>query len=93
MTGAKRVVGIYGGFGILLPIVVMSVDRLSAHGWWPEWVNYVWPTSYMLMASSGFHDAYVYEVIAVSVIANAMIYVLVGLVINRLFRGIRTFKR
>jgi hypothetical protein len=85
----KAVAGLFGFAGILLPAAVMSVDRLIPHGWWPRWIIYAWPTSYMLIANSAIFDARAYAVIAVSAILNALIYALVGLVLHRAMQTIR----
>ena len=67
-----------------MPIAILGADRASDHGWWPSWIAYVWPTNYMFGATSAIVDGFWYEIAALSIGINALIYVLVGLAISAL---------
>ena len=82
----KSIMALCGFVGVLLPAVVLIVDRLAPHGWWPRWVFYVWPTSYMLGANSAFTPTVANVITAVSVGINALIYALYGLLAFRPLR-------
>lgn len=77
----KAAVAWFAAVGLLLPAVVITIDRLSPHGWWPRWVHYVWPTSYMLLANEALVNARTNTVVVVAVILNSLIYALVGAVL------------
>lgn len=77
---------ILGAIGVLLPALLLAVDAASAHGWWPKWILYVWPTSYMLGATSGEKDVGGYLVVAAAIVINGALYAYVGSVGARLFR-------
>jgi hypothetical protein len=89
----KAVIALFALVGVLLPAVVMSVDRLSPHGWWPQWLIYVWPTSYMLIANSAFTNTTAHIITIVAVVIDALIYALVGLVAYGVIRLIRFLGR
>jgi hypothetical protein len=82
----KTVATLCGVVGLLIPAILVVIDRLSSGGWWPRWVIYVWPTSYMLIANSAVMDATAYVIIAFSAVLNALLYSLVGLGV---YAGIR----
>ena len=63
----RSIIWFFAVLGILLPVAVMTVDRVSLHGWWPRWVFFVWQTSYMLIANEGVMNARAYAITAVSV--------------------------
>jgi hypothetical protein len=44
--------------GVVIPIILIAIDGFSPHGWWPDWISYVWPTSYMLIATSAIMDSF-----------------------------------
>lgn len=71
---------------MLLPILLLGIDAASAHGWWPQWILYVWPTSYMLGGTSGEKDIGGYLTIAAAIAVNAVLYGYIGSVLARLFR-------
>lgn len=78
----KATSALFGLVGVLLPVVVMSIDRLSPHGWWPRWVFYVWPTSYMLIANEVVaKNSHASTVTVISVILNSFIYALIGFIL------------
>jgi ABC-type glycerol-3-phosphate transport system permease component len=77
----KAVTVVFGIVGVLLPAIVLIIDRLSPHGWWPRWVFYVWPTSYMLLANEALVNTRTGTVTLVSVVLNSLIYALVGFVL------------
>jgi hypothetical protein len=88
----RAVILLFALAGFLLPSVVMILDRLSAHGWWPWWVFYFWPTSYMLIPNSAIMNTRSYTVTVVSAILNALIYALIGLVICAGLKWVRSPK-
>lgn len=81
----RNVVLIFGAVGLFLPIVLLGVDAASPR-LWPQWILYVWPTSYMLGATSGEKDIGGYLIIAAAIAINAVLYGYVGSVLVRLFR-------
>lgn len=89
----KAIIGIFGSVGTLLPPILMTVDQMSPHGWWPRWIYYVWPTSYMLIANEAIMNTRAWTAVAVSAILNALIYVLVGLVLYWALQTIHPSKR
>lgn len=78
-----HVVLIAAAIGIALPIVVMTIDRLTDLGWWPRWILYVWPSSYILGATSGVKDLGAYLMIAISISINGLAYGYVGSLLFR----------
>lgn len=83
---SRRAALILGAIGVLLPMILLAVDAASAQGWWPKWILYVWPTSYMLGATSGEKDIGGYLIIAAAIAINGALYAYVGSVVARLFR-------
>jgi ABC-type multidrug transport system permease subunit len=67
--------------GVLVPIAMLAVDHISPHGWWPDWVNYVWPTDYMLGATSAIVNRFWFEIAALSIALNAIIYGIAGAIV------------
>lgn len=86
---ASRTAIAFGSVGILLPIAILVVDRWTPGGYWESWILCVWPTSYMIIATSAIVNWFWYEVAVVSIGLNALIYALVGGLVafgwNRLF--------
>jgi hypothetical protein len=80
----RAAIVIFGSVGILLPVIVMSIDRLSLHGWFPWWLVFVWPTSYMVLS----WDAH--GIMIISTVINALIYILTGLLLRRWIRAALT---
>lgn len=76
--GTKGGCVIGGIIGLLIPPSVMLADYLSAYGWWPVWVKWLWPSSYMLIATAGESDFDGLVIIAVSILANAVLYSVLG---------------
>lgn len=81
-----RVSLMFAAFGVLLPLILMIGDRMSAHGWWPNWTIYVWPTSYMFIATEAIVDRFWYEVAVLSIGLNAILYGLVGIILSSWLR-------
>jgi len=86
---ALRVPFTFAAFGVLLPLLLLSADHMSAHGWWPNWIGYIWPTSYMFVATSAIVDRFWYEVAVLSIGLNALLYGLVGLILSSGLRKLR----
>jgi hypothetical protein len=68
----------FGVLGILLPIAILLIDRETPGGYWQNWILYVWPTSYMFIATSAIVNWFWYKVAVLSIGLNALIYALVG---------------
>lgn len=81
---ARKIVIIAGIVGLSIPVTIMGIDSLSQHGWWPAWILYIWPTSYMLGATSGIKEFADYVIIVVSIAVNGVIYGYLASVLNRL---------
>ena len=68
-----------GLVGALVPLTISMIDRLSSGGWWPDWIFYVWPTNYMMGATSAIIDGFWYEMLALSAAVNALLYAFIGI--------------
>jgi len=86
---ALRMPFTFAAFGVLLPLLLLAADHMSAHGWWPNWIGYIWPTSYMFVATSAIVDRLWYEVAVLSIGLNALLYGLVGLILSSGLRKLR----
>jgi hypothetical protein len=84
---ALRVALAFATIGVLLPLTIMIADHMSAHGWWPNWIIYVWPTSYMFLATEAIVDGFWYETAALSIGLNALLYALVGFTLPSVLRS------
>jgi hypothetical protein len=87
MTKPKNIAALCGLVGLLIPVILVVIDRSISGGWWPRWVIYVWPTSYMLIANSAVMDATAYTIIVFSAFLNAVLYALLGLGIYSAIRA------
>ena len=76
--------------GIAFPLAIMSADSLSSTGWWPDWILWVWPSSYMLIATAGKKEPWDYFVIALSIAVNAALYCYIA---SLVFRGMCRAKK
>ena len=77
----------YGAIaGIIIPLFIMLIDNLSAHGWWPAWIFAIWPSSYMLIATAGTKDFSAYSIIVFSIVINAVLYGVVGAFLFSLYK-------
>jgi hypothetical protein len=74
--------------GAVIPVAILLVDYLSPHGYWANWILVVWPTSFMLIATSAIRDAFFLEVAAISTIINAALYALFAVLLVALCRRI-----
>ncbi len=72
-----------GLIGLAVPILILTIDALSPRGWWPDWVWWVWPSAYMLIATAGKLMTSDYVIIGISIAVNVAIYSCVGLVLAR----------
>ncbi len=72
--------------GVLVPLLVLWADSLSATGWWPDWILWVWPSSYMLMATAGKKELWDYFVIILSIAINGALYCYVASILYRVAR-------
>jgi hypothetical protein len=86
MKRTSTVVITFGIVGALGPISLLVTDRLSHHGWWPGWISYAWPTSYMFIATSAVIDRFWYEIATLSISLNAILYGIIGLMLASLWR-------
>lgn len=76
-----RISVVFAALGILGPIVLLVADHMSPHGWWPDWIKFVWPTDYMLGATSAIVNSFWFQVAALSIALNAIIYAVVGAIL------------
>lgn len=86
---AYRITLTFTAFGLLFPVLLLIADHMSAHGWWPNWIGYIWPTSYMFVATSAIVDRFWYEIAALSIGLNAILYGLVGIILSSWLRKLR----
>jgi hypothetical protein len=77
----------FGIVGFVLPVVIIAIDRTSIHGWWPRWVPYAFPSSYILGAASGVIDSFFYEMAAIAIAVNVVMYSIIGLALGAIVRG------
>ena len=68
----------FAALGLIVPASLLIVNGSRGGVWWPDWIAYVWPTSYMFIATSGIVNWYWYEIAAISIGLNALLYALVG---------------
>lgn len=73
--------GIAAAIGVALPLGLLAIDQSTPGGWWPEWIVYLYPTAYMLGAASGIRDYFFYELAAISIAINLVLYAFAGLAI------------
>ena len=88
MTHRRAIIGGVA-IGILVPAVIMCLDSWSTHGWWPAWVLWVWPSSYMLLATAGKKEAWDYLIIVFAVLVNGALYGYLFSVLYRLRPSVR----
>lgn len=81
------------GVAVLFFVFFTLADRLSflagLRGFGQDIVLYVWPTSFLLMATEGAGRASTIEIVVTSVLANFVIYFLVGLLLTAAWRALR----
>jgi hypothetical protein len=82
----RTIVVWFATVGFLIPIAIIVIDRLSAHGWWAHWVLYVFPSSYMIGAASGIIDSFFYEMAAIAIVVNIILYSIAGLILGIVLR-------
>jgi len=83
----------FAAAGFAIPIAILSIDRLSAHGFWRHWVLYVFPSSYMLGAASGIIDSVYYEMAAIAILVNVALYSIAGFMLAVALRLIVWLRR
>ena len=64
--------------GVAIPVAIMLTNYYVDLMWWPHWIRIVWPTSFMLIATSAIVDAFFFKVAAISVGLNALLYAVVA---------------
>jgi len=69
-------------------VAIVVADRLSPDGWWHHWILYVFPASFIVGAASGIVDGFYYELIALSIAANVLLYAVAGLLIGIAWRSL-----
>ena len=79
----------FAAFGVLFPLLLLAADHMSAHGWWPNWIGYIWPTSYMFVATGAIVDRFWYEIAALSIGLNVILYGLVGIILSSWLKKLR----
>jgi len=84
--------------GVAVPVAILLIDYGNlVWGWWPDanlvrwshWIHLVWPTSYMLIATSAIYNAFFFEVAAISIALNAVLYALLATLLVELHRRFR----
>jgi putative effector of murein hydrolase LrgA (UPF0299 family) len=82
------------GIAVLFFVFFTLADRLSPspfsaglRGFGQDIVLFVWPTSFWLMATEGAGRASTIEIVVMAVLANFVIYFLVGLVLTAAWRA------
>jgi hypothetical protein len=88
----KPIVISFAILGFLIPVSIIAIDRLSAHGWWRPWVLYVFPSSYMVGAASGIIDSFFYEMTAIATLVNTLLYAVVGCILGLVLRALAKIK-
>ena len=83
----RRMVLFAAGLGVALPLGFLLVDHFSSQGWWPKWILLVWPAAFSLGAWSGTKDLDTLVLIAMAVLANGVLYGVIGLLVARLSRS------
>ncbi len=64
--------------GIVVPGAVLAIDSANSGGWWPHWLPLIWPSSYMLIGTAGAWTPSSVDVMAISIIVNAIVYAIVA---------------
>jgi hypothetical protein len=82
----KLVVILFATAGFAIPVIILVIDRLSAHGFWRHWIVYVFPSSYMLGAASGIIDSFFYEMAAIAILVNIVLYSVAGFIVGIVLR-------
>jgi hypothetical protein len=87
MKGILRRGALSIGIGSLFPVVYLVAYELGAVQEFPRWGGYLWPSSIFLMATGGAESdsLFVAEVIALSLLANAILWLVLGLLCFGLF--------
>jgi hypothetical protein len=87
MNRIIRRCAISAGIGTLFPVAYLVTYRAGVVQEFPVWGGYLWPSSVFLMATAGAENDYrfVAEVIGISLLVNAAIWLLLGLLCFRLF--------
>lgn len=62
--------------GVVIPVAIMLINSYIDLMWWPQWILFVWPTSFMLIATSAIINAFFFKIAAISVAVNALLYAL-----------------
>lgn len=86
MSTTIRIAAVAAVIGVIIPLLCLAIDATSQTGWWPKWILLIWPTSYMLIATSGIKDLSAYMIIAFSIAMNGAVYAGVGAIAYRLMR-------
>jgi hypothetical protein len=75
------------GVGSLFPLVYLIAYGMGIVHEFPRWGQYLWPSSIFLMATGGAENnrSFVAEVIGLSLLANAILWLALGLLCFGLF--------
>jgi hypothetical protein len=82
----SSIIILFATAGFVIPVVLVAIDCLSAHGFWRHWILYVFPSSYMLGAASGIIDSFFYEMAAIAIVVNIMLYSIAGFILGIFLR-------
>ncbi len=72
---------IFAALGVAVPVSLLIVSWERGGTWWPDWTGYVWPASHMFIATSAIVNLFWYEVAAISIALNALLYAIVGVLL------------
>jgi hypothetical protein len=78
---AKGAAGVAAAIGTVVPLLILFASHVITHAWWPTWIRVVWPSSYVLIATSGIDSTNAYKIVTASIVLNACLYLVVGLVV------------
>jgi len=83
------------GIGTLFPAIYPGAYYSSIVSMFPSWGIYLWPTSILLMMTDGREADYLFvtQVIAISLLTNALIWLIIGLLCTGLFGLMRRWVR
>jgi hypothetical protein len=70
--------------GLVIPVAIALIHYDVDLMWWPPWINFVWPTNFLLVVTHDIFDGFFFAVAAISVAINALLYALVAVLLSEL---------
>ena len=86
MSRVKTFALVFAVIGLVVPLAILLAKALSAMGFSPIWIFYVWPSYFILGGMAGEIDAVTILYLVVSILINVVLYAYIGSVVARLFR-------